>query len=525
MHESSPILVIAPDDESMETVRAALESDESPLIRARTPTEAVKFLEDRVIDAVICPVKLTGLSAASFVRIVDDTDPTVPVVLIGDGDQSARERALEAGAAAYVRDVEAALRDEVRAVRTRTRIRTELRQHRRLGRVVRDLSESLFGASSVEAIERFVYQQLMETDLYQFVWIGQRGPERGFELHVPVRSRTAVDSLPGLSTEEGRTAFDRALEARTVELVEGMGTFTRKATMRGNTDNRAGTRHGGLTTAIVPFTAEGSTLGVAVLATDRPTGIDGAERSVLETLAALVGMAIWLVEAREELQQVKRRVEEFAGVIAHEIRNPLAIAMTQLELVREGEDGRAIDRIESSLDRIDRHVGNLVTLATGLNVESVTDEALAETASAAWEELETPSAELIIDSSMAVRADHELLIQMFANLFRNAIEQGGEGTTIRVGTFENGFYVADDGPGIPPVDRDDVFEWGYSGTAGLGIGLTVVREICRVHGWTIRVTESRTGGARFEILLGENDGTAPEPGDRLAELFGREADG
>jgi signal transduction histidine kinase len=60
--------------------------------------------------------------------------------------------------------------------------------------------------------------------------------------------------------------------------------------------------------------------------------------------------------------------------------------------------------------------------------------------------------------------------------------------------------VADDGPGIPPERRDLVFEHGFTDSPdGTGFGLAIVRSIVEAHGWTVSVTESETGGARFEV--------------------------
>jgi len=71
---------------------------------------------------------------------------------------------------------------------------------------------------------------------------------------------------------------------------------------------------------------------------------------------------------------------------------------------------------------------------------------------------------------------------------------------ITVGRLPDGFYVADDGPGIPPDERDRVFEPGHSTSEdGTGYGLWIVEEIVTAHGWTVDATESATGGARFEI--------------------------
>ncbi|WP_380680667.1 ATP-binding protein [Salinigranum sp. GCM10025319] len=85
-------------------------------------------------------------------------------------------------------------------------------------------------------------------------------------------------------------------------------------------------------------------------------------------------------------------------------------------------------------------------------------------------------------------------------------EDGGESPSTRstvavtVGTFDEGLYVADDGPGVPAEAREEVFESGYStGETGAGLGLHIVRQMVEAHGWRIDVTDSDGGGARFEI--------------------------
>jgi len=68
------------------------------------------------------------------------------------------------------------------------------------------------------------------------------------------------------------------------------------------------------------------------------------------------------------------------------------------------------------------------------------------------------------------------------------------------GRLPNGFYVADDGTGIDPSERDAVFDPGHSTERdGTGFGLSIVERIAEAHGWEVSVTESRTGGARFEF--------------------------
>jgi signal transduction histidine kinase len=87
-------------------------------------------------------------------------------------------------------------------------------------------------------------------------------------------------------------------------------------------------------------------------------------------------------------------------------------------------------------------------------------------------------------------------------LFRNSVEHGGSAVTVTVGSLsdESGFYVEDDGPGVPPDTQDHVFENGYTTQeTGIGFGLSIVRTIFEAHDWAVSLTEGTEGGARFEI--------------------------
>jgi signal transduction histidine kinase len=106
-----------------------------------------------------------------------------------------------------------------------------------------------------------------------------------------------------------------------------------------------------------------------------------------------------------------------------------------------------------------------------------------------------------IDTTHVIRADESRLQQLFENLYRNAIEHGGDGVTVHVGDLDGGFYVADTGSGIPESDRDEIFQAGYSTAEhGTGFGLRIAEQIAEAHGWEIHVVDGATGGARFEIL-------------------------
>ncbi|MFB6272513.1 MAG: sensor histidine kinase [Salinibacter sp.] len=86
------------------------------------------------------------------------------------------------------------------------------------------------------------------------------------------------------------------------------------------------------------------------------------------------------------------------------------------------------------------------------------------------------------------------------NLFRNAVEHGGEEVVVRVGDLPTGFFVEDDGSGIPGATREKVFEEGGSSNPdGTGLGLSIVETVAEGHAWVLSVAEGPAGGARFEV--------------------------
>jgi signal transduction histidine kinase len=120
----------------------------------------------------------------------------------------------------------------------------------------------------------------------------------------------------------------------------------------------------------------------------------------------------------------------------------------------------------------------------------------------AFDVADTDAATLDVETTTRVRADRSRLRQLVANLLSNAVEHGsaGDAVHVTVGDHPGGFFVADDGPGVPASERERVFDSGHSTSDdGTGFGLTIVREIATAHGWQVRATEGAAGGARFEV--------------------------
>ncbi|MEF8841449.1 MAG: GAF domain-containing protein [Haloarculaceae archaeon] len=229
--------------------------------------------------------------------------------------------------------------------------------------------------------------------------------------------------------------------------------------------------------------------------------------------------------ARERaLERQNERLEALAGVVSHDLRNPLNVASGHLEMAREAcECGTGyLDTVARAHDRMETLVEDLLALAReGRASADVEPVDLADAMAAAWRNVETPGVRPIVETDRVLRADGTRLQQLFENLVRNAVEHGARRTsargdvpagpvageepvetavTFRLGDLEDGFYVEDDGPGIPSDRREAVLEPGHSTSDdGTGFGLNIVQRIAETHGWTLSVTEGDEGGARFEF--------------------------
>ncbi|MDZ7745244.1 MAG: PAS domain S-box protein [Halobacteriales archaeon] len=200
-----------------------------------------------------------------------------------------------------------------------------------------------------------------------------------------------------------------------------------------------------------------------------------------------------------ELERQNERLDEFAAVVSHDLRNPLNVARGRLQLARETGDAEQFEKSTAALDRMEQLISGLLSLARhGQRVGELESVELESVARAAWGSV-PGDATLNTDTIPPVRADSERLSQLFENLFCNAIEHGDDSPTVTVGRLDEGFYVADDGPGVPAEDREQVFEFGHSGGDGTGFGLAIVRSIAEAHDWSVSLTESESGGARFEF--------------------------
>lgn len=218
--------------------------------------------------------------------------------------------------------------------------------------------------------------------------------------------------------------------------------------------------------------------------------------------------------ALARLDEGFERRQRFLADAAHELRTPIAVLATRIQLMPPGPErdpllmdvARLSNLADQLLDlhRLDNDTSRLARHDLSELAGEVASD-LAPLAIAARHEIAFDPA----SGPVPVLADRHALIRVVSNLIQNAISHSGRGATIEVmvdrgpgGTAT--LRVRDSGPGIPPEDRERLFEPFYRLTPqsqGAGLGLHLAREVVTHLGGSIHVTDAPGGGAEFIVRL------------------------
>jgi PAS domain S-box-containing protein len=231
------------------------------------------------------------------------------------------------------------------------------------------------------------------------------------------------------------------------------------------------------------------------------------KRRVLDDDGGVVGLAgigrdITDRKRRErQLSQQLQQFEHFGSVLSHDLRTPLETARGRLQLFAETGEDEHVAATERALDRLDELIDDLAGVLREAELVSDPGPVSIDTVvESVWAGLETGAATLVVETNRSIEADETACKRLFENLLKNALDHGPPDVTVTAGALPNGFFLEDDGPGIPEGERERIFEAGYTTDAeGSGFGLASARQIAVAHGWEITATDGRDGGARFEI--------------------------
>lgn len=235
-----------------------------------------------------------------------------------------------------------------------------------------------------------------------------------------------------------------------------------------------------------------------------------------------------LAELGREFEVTARQLRALIGTqrrllhdVSHEVRSPLARMQLAIDIARQQPEktGVSMERIERESARIDRLVGELLTLSrleAGVSgamdddldlttlLAEVVEDARFEAEAAHRKVLFTPEREILI------KGNGELLQRAFENVVRNAVRHTFENTAVAVSLREEDnqlrICVDDDGPGVPESALDTIFEpfvryREESSNDGYGLGLAITRQTIEAHGGHVRAINRPHGGLRMEMTL------------------------
>jgi len=226
--------------------------------------------------------------------------------------------------------------------------------------------------------------------------------------------------------------------------------------------------------------------------------------------------------AEERLRRSNLDLEEFTGIVTHDLRNPLGSALFTVELMREtlGKKSpelleKQVELLHDALSSMDRMVKDLHAQALdrrekpGLEAIDLA-EVVEEAGHGAALMLEKHGGTLVTETTLPRLAGNRvLLVQLVSNLVDNAIKYRSDAPPVIIiradrDAGDHRITVADNGRGIPPEDQERIFSTNArgtnsDGTPGSGLGLAICRRIMEAHGGTITLSGSSQEGTAFEL--------------------------
>ena len=485
--------------------RLERENDRFVVETATSASEGVDRLADANIDCIVSTHGTSGIDGLEFLDAVRAEDSHLPFVLYtGNGREAVASAAISAGVTDYVqrtdgREQYATLAARVVAAAESQKTVSERRQSAL--EALHDVATTLQTEETVTAVcERTVAAAADILEFHMCSVVVREG-----EWLVPY----AVSAGAGPDGSR-RMRIDQGLAGKTFQ--RGESYVVPEVDPDDETDPAKVTYRSGISVPI-------GDCGVFQAVSTVPDAFDAADVEFAELLVSHTASVIEQLEREAVLKRQNDRLDAFASIVTHDLRNPLNVAKGRLELAREASDNEHLEDITVALDRMDDLIDDVLTLSRqGEAVRDPERVPLADLCETCWENVATAEATLVTEIDWTIRADRSRLKALLENLFRNAVEhnstnsvsqtqqetveQGADDLTVTVGPLEDGtgFYVEDDGTGIPEEEQESVFESGYStAPAGTGLGLAIVSDIADAHGWDRAVTASTTGGARIEL--------------------------
>lgn len=245
----------------------------------------------------------------------------------------------------------------------------------------------------------------------------------------------------------------------------------------------------------------------------------------------------------DRLETAFRRQRQFTADASHELRTPLSLLQAQLELALarprdSAEDQLVLESLAGDVERVARLANMLLALARSdagalaLSLDELDLTGLIDLVAEQYTPLAAEAGVGIVTdvAPVSLRADGDRLLQVLVNLVDNALRHSPAGGTIVIGCRASAesvrCWVADQGTGIPPEHLPHIFERFYRveagrdrASGGIGLGLSISKEIVEAHGGTIAVESASGVGTTFTITLPRrHDARRAREGDKSRRL-------
>jgi signal transduction histidine kinase/DNA-binding response OmpR family regulator len=539
--DKAKILVVDDLAENLLSYQAILEELGQELVLVRSGEEALKEILKSDFAVILLDVNmpgLGGLETASLIRKRKRSAHTPIIFITAFTDELRVNEGYAHGAVDYISApvVPAILRAKVRVFVDLFRLTAQIRRHaeervahaeerskreaaeesnRRLTFLARAgaiITKSLDRRVTIESILRLMVPE----HAAQAVLAEQ--DEAGNWRHVwarPENETLAFDSAQGIADlpADWREAIERALRG-------GVTDHTHRGTAKANGER-------GPSQLALPLRDRERVIGVLLLISDDAV-YDQADVAMFESIAWRSGIALLNAQYYGEIERADQQKNRFLSMLAHELRNPLAPIRSAVDVLRLCGDSPG--DIEWARDVIDRQVNHLIRLVDDLldisritlgkirlqtevvNVAEVATEAV-EISRPLIEKSQHQLSVSLPEEPITLVGDRARLTQVMANLLNNSAKYTPPGGAIYLSLAQEGddavFKVRDTGIGIPANMLDKVFDMFIqidSGLdrahGGLGIGLTLVRELVSMHQGSIRVTSDGPGkGCEFVVRI------------------------
>jgi signal transduction histidine kinase/DNA-binding response OmpR family regulator len=556
MDDKANILVVDDLAEKLLVLESVLEELGQNVITARSGAEALRKVLEHEFAVILLDVNMPGIDGyetAALIRARKRSALTPIIFITAYADELNTTHGYSLGAVDYVLSpvVPEVLRTKVRVfvdlhlmtrqVRRQADERVALAKEQaaraaaeeatRRSDFLAEASKVLSGSLDLEATVRALARLPVPflADLGAVTLLGELGRPWKTELawaHLP-DDRVHTAALHGSEAphDELRAAVEHALTSGNLVTVNGVALAYPPAGLNGSAPAGPPIR----SAVVLPLTARGRVLGALTLAiSDSTRSSTVYDMAVARDYAARAAIALDNARLYREVQEADRRKNDFLSMLAHELRNPLAPIRNGVHILRAAGD--ADGRVREVREMMDRQVQHLVRLVDDLlDLSRITSgkirlqrkpvdvgAVLARAAETCRPLIDQRRHRLTVappPRPLAVEGDEVRLTQVVGNLLNNAAKYTEESGQIWVSAGREGgdavIRVRDTGVGIPPEMLGSIFELFTQidrsldrSQGGLGIGLTLVRQLVELHAGRVEASSLGPGrGSEFVVRL------------------------